>query len=279
MEKILIAVDGKSPAQSVLTFGCYLARLTRSSVTGIVLGDLQSEAKPVVRKMYDGTYLQKEIDESSDSYQRKLTFIRQASAEFTRYYDNHGIHCVVHTDTGKPARDVIQETRFADLLLVDADTSFKKNKESIPTSFVKDVLALAECPVVIAPGRFDGIEKIVVAYDGSPSSMFALKHFTYLFPSLRTRQLTIVHVDETGNHPLEHKKRLQEWLSHHYEHFDFEDLTGQAQTGLFQYLLKQKKVFIVFGAYGKHLLPGIFRHSTADLIIQTITQAIFIAHN
>jgi len=46
----------------------------------------------------------------------------------------------------------------------------------------------------------------------------------------------------------------------------------------FDYLFKRKNMFLVMGAYGRNALSQFFKRSHADLLIETVTQPIFIAH-
>lgn len=136
-------------------------------------------------------------------------------------------------------------------MIVDAETSFNEKFEGTPTVFVKDVLKDTECPVIIAPESFEGIDEIVFAYDRDKSSVFAIKQFTYLFPELGEKRTIILQVDKEGFWADEDKYNFKEWLQDHYNTIGFETLKGGAQDRLFDYLFKKKNVFVVMGAYGR----------------------------
>lgn len=184
----------------------------------------------------------------------------------------------VHRDHGVPSGDLIEESRFADAVIVDAETSFNKNFEGIPTEFIKVVLKKAECPVIIAPENFEAIDEIVFTYNGSSSSVFAIKQFTYLFPELKEKKVSIIQVNETGEWLDKDKNKFMEWLQNHYTDFHFEALKGETENVLFDHLFKRKNIFLVMGAYGRTTLSRFFKRSYADLLINTVTQPIFLAH-
>jgi hypothetical protein len=92
---------------------------------------------------------------------------------------------VLHRDRSLPASELLAESRYADLLIVDAQTSFERQYEGIPSDFARQILKESECPVVIAPQTFTEIDEIVFAYDCSASSMFAIKQFTHLIPRIQ----------------------------------------------------------------------------------------------
>jgi len=263
MEKILLAIDALNPDKNSLEFACFLARLTKSKMTGIFLDDTGMEEMAIVDKS-EGTIKSGLIEKNTRWFNEKCV------GEET----NHDLH----TDPGIPVIELILESRYADLVIVDSETSFNKPYEGSPTRFVKDFLNHAECPVVIAPESFEGIDEIVLAYNGSPSSVFAIKQFSYLFPQFSNKKISVVQVSESGKWNEKEKDKLSEWLKAHYYHFDFISLKGEADIALFDYLWKRRNVLLVMGAFGRGSISQFFKKSRAELIIKTITQPIFIAH-
>ncbi len=276
MEKILLALDGTNLHTPALDFACWLGGLTHSKITGVFLENLAAEEDLVVQDA-GRTGLAWQVDKGCDAYARKNVLVEKNIEFFKQACERRAASYAVHRDAGEPAREIVYESRFADLLVVDAETSFNKKFEGTPTAFVKDTLADAECPVIIAPENFEGIEEIVFTYDGSRSSMFAIKQFCYLLPKLDDKKVTLLRVK--NQEPAAYgEAALKEWLSSHYSSIGFETLEGDTETELLGYLLKKKNVFIVMGAFGRNMLSRFFKHSRAEIVIKTITQAIFIAH-
>jgi len=90
--------------------------------------------------------------------------------------------------------------------------------------------------------------------------------------------VTIIQVNETGEWLDKDKNKFMEWFQDHYKNLHFEALKGETENVLFDHLFKRKNMFLVMGAYGRNSLSQFFKHSHADLLINTITQPIFIAH-
>lgn len=279
MEKILIALEGAEPNREILSFGTYLSRLTRSRITGVFLENQVENERSVAQKMYDGSYTEWEVAQNAVARKEKVQQIEKSIGQFKAYYANHDIPTVVHHDKGVPVDEMLRETRFADLLVVDAGYSCTHALEKIPTAFVEEMLTRAECPIVIAPIEFDGVEEVVFAWDGSRSATFAVKLFTYLFPQLSDKKAIIVHVKEGKEGNVAGRTNMQEWMEHHYTTIQWDELTGEADVALFEYFLKKRKAFIVFGAYGRNQWSRFFRHSHAEDVIRTIPLPIFIAHH
>ena len=278
MKKILLAIDGIDIDMPAIDFACYLGRLTHSKLTGVFLENLVVEDRTVMKSVQSVKYIDWEINHESDELQQKRESIEKNILVFKEACSNRSVNYHLHRDRGVPAKEMIHESRYADLLIIDAATSFNKQFEGTPTGFVKDILEEAECPVIIAPESFEGLNEIVFAYDGSKSAMFAIKQFTYLFPELVGKKLALVQVNESGEWNNEDKYPLKEWLQNHYADFVFEALKGDPGTRLFDYLFKKKNIIVVMGSYGRNTASRFFKHSRADMLIKTIIQPIFISH-
>lgn len=278
MEKILLAIDAINPDKNALEFACYLGRLTKSKVTGVFLENLLSEERPVLKNMHGMGYVDWEVDEKSEEHRAKMGLIEKNITFFKEGCINREVSYSMYRDRGVPAHEMIEESRFADVLVVDAETSFNKRCEGTPTEFVRDILKKAECPVIIAPESFEAIDEIIFTYNGSSSSLFAIKQFTYLFPELHYKKVSILQVNQAGEWQDPDQYKFKEWLKVHYTDLHFEVLKGRTDTGLFDHLFKRKNMFLVMGAYGRNWLSQFFNRSHADLLIKTVTQPIFISH-
>lgn len=282
MEKILLAMDAANLNMKTIDFACYIARLTRSRLTGIFLeGLVDGQGRyngPEVRDALAGAW-----DSEAENPDVVPATIPAAVAEANIRRFREACVCretlsLVHRDRGIPLSEVISETRFADLLIIDAETSFSRKDHSIPGRFVKDVLEASECPVLIAPDHFEAIEEIVFAYNSTASSLYAIKQFTSLFPELRKHKISVVNVRQDETPAIEDQFKMKEWLKAHYDNVEFVILKGQASDELFGYLIDRKNTFVVMGSYGRNMLSRFFRPSQARLIIKTINMPIFIAH-
>lgn len=278
MEKILLAINAENPNPHALDFACYLANLTKSMLTGVFLENLIVDEVFVLQENYSGKEFNWEIDRNSESYREKRKMIQKNIELFRSACEKRSVRYNLHGDCGDPAGDIVRESRFADVIVLDAETTFNKTFEGVPTHFVKSVLKDTECPVIIAPESFDSIDEIIFTYNGGKSSMFAIKQFCHLFPELDDKKITVLQIEEESNSIDDEKEKFREWISGHYSSIGFETVKGDAETELFAHLLKKQNVFIVMGAYGRSALSQFFKHSRADLLIKTVTQAIFIAH-
>jgi len=276
MQKIVLAIDALNINTKALDFACFLANLTHSGLTGIFLENTLSEA-PVKEICHTSNAMIKTGDISRDELksvccEQNLNAVKEAC-------EKRNVGYTIRRCRGIPSREVIKKSRFADLMIVDSETSFLPRYEGAPTKFVKDILESAECPVIIVPDNFEKIDKIIFTYDGSKSAVFAIKQFTYTLPQFCNKPAKVIEINEQPHDDsIKEKYELKEWLKAHYSNSEFSVLHGTSKYELVDYFLKTENAFIVMGAYSRNLFSSLFKSSHADLVIKTSNAPIFIAH-
>ena len=275
MENILVALNVTKLNENTVDFACYIANLSHSKLTAIFIENTTARENLKLKKDYA---LPSEEFGSSPGNDEWTKIIDVKKKLFHQACSNRGTNCSVNDQQYLSVEDFIQETRFADLVIIDPETSYENKIESTPTHFTKSITANSECPVILVPYSFEAIEEIVFAYDGSKSSVFAIKQFMHILPELNSLPVTVVKVNTKEGEALDEADKITDLLKSHFSEIRYENLWGKPGDELFGYLLKKANVFIVMGAYGRGLLTNSFKHSTADLILKAINLPIFITH-
>lgn len=271
----MLAIDPRAVDPDALNFGIYLSDVTNSRLTGVFLENTTA-TKDRPGEAYHIPQLNTEAPVPTLTVTHPA--IDRSIQRFKDMCTNKSIRYNVHRARGIPSHEMIRESRFADLIVVDATTTFEDAIETRPTGFVRQLLKEAECPVILAPKSFDGIDEIIFTYDGSRSAAFAIKQFTYMFPQFDDRKIMILQVSGDGNWNGNDKYNFREWLQNRYSVIAFQTVQGEAESGLFDYLFSRKNAFVVMGAYGRGRLSTFFKPSHADVLIKKIAHPIFIAH-
>jgi hypothetical protein len=236
MEKIIVAVDPHQLNTNVVDFACYIAKLTRSELTAIFL-DNDREASTALRRGLTRFLHELVAEPAGEESRSRIDLTREQVDFFEGACLNRGVRASVNIDCGVPVKELIIESRFADLLIVDPELTS-----------VKELLAKSECPVVIAPYEFNGIDEILFVYDGTASSTFAIKQFAHLFPELGDMSITVAEIKtEKQVWPVLEKKKLGSFLQMHYSSIGFRVMQGNSGNELLSYLLNKKNVFVVSG--------------------------------
>jgi len=260
-------------------FACSLSRLTGSSLTGLFLENIVENEKLTVKNAYDGTYITIEADRTSSEFLAKQQSIEQNILAFNRNCQENGVKPSVLRDERRPVNEVLKESRFADLMIVDADMTFKREQDTIPSFFLRKMLRSVACPVLVVPQLYEeNIHEIIFAYDGTASSMFAMRQFTYLFPELSSRKLVVLNTSDREEAEIMMPLEMEEWLQAHYNVFLFEELHGKRLGILLDYLSPINNAILVIGAYGRGGVSRLLRESYADVLLNKIQMPLFIAH-
>ena len=279
MEKILLAMDAIKPSKNALEFACYLGRLTKSKITGVFLENLEAKERPVLKQLQRMTSLDwAEEEHTKEQMAHKEQLTEKNIALFKDGCVCRDVSFNIHHDRGAALTALVEESRYADLIVTDAELSLHKTFSGVPSEFVRTLLKTSECPVIIAPEKYEAINEIVFTYNGSRSSVYAIKQFTYLFPQLSHLKTTIIQANAAGEWHGTDKHKFSEWLKDHYTDLHFEVMQGDAGTKLFDYLFTKRNMFLVMGAYGRNALSEFFVKNPADFLIKVVTQPIFIAH-
>ena len=279
MENILLVMNGAKPDMCTLDFACYVAAITHSEITAL-LGALIKESEiPVQKELFALPYVETivagDIPENRNIYKS----LEESGKLVGEACMNRNVCFNVRRNFKISAAEIIRESRFADLIIINPETSMSGENEGSPTRFVKEILTAAECPVILSPYSFDGISELAFTYDGSEDSVFAIKQFTHLFPALNTKSVSVIHIDHNGRQPLQEMDKLMALLTPHYSDLKFVRLVGDPGNELFNFLLGKKEMFVVMGAFGRNPVSCFLWQSTAELSLKTVNLPFFVAHN
>jgi len=283
MEKVLILIDSQNFRPQLLDFAASMVNgHGKTKITGVFLSGNPLAAAPGIRSV-GGQIFVEEITMTEEEINQRKRDVEHSIALFKDACLQRELVAAVHNEDGNPLENIIKESRFADLIITDPSITFSGEK-TIPSRFIKELLAKTECPVLIAPEYFDQVDEIVFAYDGSKSSVFAIKQFFYLMPSFADKKMVILHVVEPGKSQEEDPMRdtlFEEWLKMKCSRYSTVTIAGDSRDGLFNYFMDHSgdnNKLLITGAYGRGILSSFFRPSTADLVLKAIDIPVFISH-
>lgn len=276
MKKIIYVADALNLHLENLDFAGYMCGLANSKLLAVFLENNEAEMR--TETMIRTAAVNAGLNVAEETLSLKQHTCDTNIQRFKTACEMKGIDCVVHRDRGNPLAEVLLESRYADLLLLNVGTSFNSYYEETPSDFVKDVMTDAECPVILMPDNFSGIGELVFTYDGKPASVHAIKQFTWLFPQLSELKTVVISINPEEV-SADERYKFREWMHAHYNYLDFLSTDGNVKMGLVELLFERDKAFVVMGAYGRTMLSNFFKPSHANPVIKMINQAIFIAHN
>lgn len=275
MKKILAVFDGVNYSNHTASFGIDLARQTNSLLVGVFLHDLTysrfvyTYAWDVPTQYYYGF---QEIEEEENLK------IKSNSEVFRKQCEKAGIKHKLHLDNGVPIQELLKECAFADLLLIDTTTSFLKIGDNMPSIFLKDLLSEAKIPVMILPDMEQPVNRAIIAYDGSDSSVYALKMYSYLFPEWENLPTNIVTVNHSTSNHIPKNRDLKDLADLHFRNITYSVFNGEPETELTKFVKKHPDSIVVMGAYARSTWSRMFHASVSNKILKEVKSTLFIAH-
>ena len=281
MRRLLLLTDALDLKAGLLDFACYIARQEKSKLVGVFVEEHQLDARPSVKSLGGRMYVE-EITRTEDEVLKDAADVARNIRSFQDGCMKREVNSVVHHYTQDVFKSVIHETRYADLMILDPAVNLG-SEDTIPSDFAISLLRSSECPVVIAPEDEAQIDEIVFAFDGSKSSVFAIKQFCNFMPQFTNRKITVVHINKVtpGESHNTERALFNEWLAMHFSEVAFVELSGDPQDELFKYFMEQKernnKMFVT-GAYGRSFISSLLKPSAADLVLKAFDFPVFITH-
>lgn len=209
--------------------------------------------------------------------EKEAVVSENAAARFREFCIKNSIEFRLHEKQGNLHSDELKkETRFADLLLFSSN-SFRENADpDLVYEYTQYIAHHAECPVMILPAAFNRPENMILAYDGSPSSVFAIKQLAYIQPALATLDTLLVCMNTEEEMP--DKDYIQELAALHYKDLTFFKVDIDAGKHFAPWLEDQEKTLLVAGSFGRNMISDLFRKSFICDIINAHKMPVFVAH-
>lgn len=279
MKRIIAAVDALKFSIPQMEAFNYITRQADGELTVLFLENITGYGVKIANSYAetDDRYLEK-VAAAAMEYREKITV--EKINELKNICSDLGLEMKLKEASGHPGEEVVRESSYADLLLINHDTSFALlgSAETDPPVFVKDMLAKAQCPVIVMPETFVRPREIIFSYNGSSSSMYAIRRFTNLFPEYWDMPVTVVYVDEEDKGVIPGEASLKAYLEPHYEDTTYTLLKGSPSSAFLSLLRTRRDCIVTFGAYGRNPLSRFFHRSDADSILRTLDIPLFITH-
>jgi nucleotide-binding universal stress UspA family protein len=276
MKKIIAAFDGLKYSESTASYAIEISKKYNGKIFGIFLEDFTYHSYSITDLARD------DYPEQHAAQLNKMDAEMRENAikHFSQQCEEHGLIYSIHRNKNIAIRELLHETRFGDLVIIQNNETLTHYSENAPTTFIEDLLSRTECPVLVVPPRFEKIGKIIFLYDGQASSVFAIKQFSYLLPEQQGIPVELLCVKKQGeNDRLPDSHYLREWLKLYYDDVRYTTLIGSSHEEILNFLKEQTtNSLVALGAYERGSISRMIHHSLADIIIKEINLPLFISH-
>ena len=279
MKKFIAAIDGLKYSESTTAYAVHLAKQTNAHLVGILLDDFTYHSYKIYDLVGDdeGVSTQKlEIFEEKDRQTREV-----AKDRFEAACQDAALNYSIHHDRSIAIQELLHESIYADLLVVHSRETLTHYQEKVPSRFMRDLLSEVQCPVLIVPEHFRPVDELVLLYDGQPSSVFAIRMFSYIFPSLKYLPTMVLSVNsEKQTLHVPDNRLMKEFMKRHYPKAEYKVVKGTPEDEIARELRdKGRDIMVVLGAYQRGMVSRWFRPSMADVLMEEVNAPLFIAHS
>jgi nucleotide-binding universal stress UspA family protein len=278
MNKIIAAFDGLKFSKITLAYAIDITKKCHGHLVGISLEDFT----------YRGFMLNDTADKKGFSEEKMKVLMEEdkkkrkaSSLKFEEACQKANISYSIHHDKSIALRELLHESIYADLMIIDSRETLTRYNEKLPTRFISDLLTDVQCPVMLVGRDYHPIGKTAFLYDGKPSAAYAIRMFSYIGEDLKDLPAEIITVSkgDEANKPAD-TYLLEELMKRHFPKTSYVSLKGEAEDEIVKYLKSQKEhMLIVAGAYRRGAVSRWFRPSMADTLMIHLNYPLFIAHN
>lgn len=273
MKKLIIAFDGDNFSEGAFEFARKINDLQPILLTGVFVP--QAELAGLWGYAGGVAGMSVPLVESYDP-----DIIKNTVAKFEKRCIDNGIDFRIHKDTDDFAlNELMQETVFADLLILGSEKFYKELGVTMPNDYLKGTLHTIKCPVIVVPEKFDFPENIILSYDGSENSVIAIKQFTYLFPELSAKPSVLVYADSDIDKDFPERILIEELTARHYSDLTLQKMDVNPGDYLNSWITGKKSAILICGAYGRSGLSQLFKKSFVSDIIASHSMPVFIGHS
>ncbi|MFN3530314.1 MAG: universal stress protein [Bacteroidia bacterium] len=277
MDKILLVVDQSINAGDQLEQAFRMAREHNAVLTGLFVQDLTLVdyytvlgGEPVY---YEHTFeiIKESLNESEKKTVQNINY-------FVEQCKNAGVRFKVHFQKGDPVSELVNESRYADLMLMGYHAYNTLSMEG-DQQLVKDMLSKSRCPMLLLPEKGYNPDGVVLCYDGSDSSLRAIEAFYHNFrPKCKDWPVYFVRVFDKNVEADAIDGSLIELLQLRFNQLQLVDLHGKPKDEIPYFAGQKGNMLVVMGAYGGSGIARFFSGSTADHILRTGNLLTYITH-
>jgi nucleotide-binding universal stress UspA family protein len=270
MKKVILPFDGGKFSEGAFAFAISLNDIHPILLTGIFLSQLDF-SKFFLFPPSDSQGIATEKDTEEKNIQRNIE-------QFSSLCFQNNIQFKIHANLEEFAiPELTKETRFADLLIIGSEIFFKHISKEDSTLFLEDTLQHTECPVLVVPEKYYLPSQNILAYDGSASSVFAIKQFAYLFPHLCSNKTILVYAGEQ-NEDIPAQVNIEELATSHFSNLAITLLSTKRKKNLNEWIMDRENPILVSGSFGRSGFSYLFIKSFVINIIDAHKTPVFIAH-
>ena len=271
-KQVLFVCAGKEFPQGAFNFLVSMQQQEPVHVLGLFFNPIDIDAMVAVSQLpVQAPYERLRHREHEIMEANKAFFVTQCENHYINYK-------ILPYDEQWDKSILVKESRFSDVLLLSGELFYSDISARQPNTYLNEALCGTECPVLVIPEGYKQCDHLLMAYDGSKESLFAIKQFCYLFPQLTDLPTEMVYARDEPSDDIPDLERLRQYTRQHFDAMGFAKLQFKAAHYFATWIGEKKHTMLVSGSYGRSPFSYLAKHSFAQEVIHEHKIPLFIAH-
>jgi len=282
IKRILVALDPDRDTPAATRYAIRLAKRFDAELTGLAVVDVSNLNTVIGVAGYGseayGRDLWAELAGETQEVAEKLLNSFKSSVE------KAGVR---HRDVrkeGASADMIIEEMKYHDLLVLGRDSRFFYNEPYKDTKTLAKVVKGGVAPTLVVTEEYREIEKIMIAFDGSPPAARSLKGFVHLLPYGKDIDIELVNI--AGGESSEAMEKsstvlnlAEKYLKAHNFSYIIKTVLEKGDAGqrILDRQLKQNPDLLILGAHSVSAVKRAAFGSTTHFMITNTQGPLFLS--
>lgn len=272
MKKILVILNGPFTPQHVVNAAISIAKST-SSLLHVVFLNYSFQIADYNYPFPNDLSLTRNRLTGKTLTEENADLLSNSVNIFKHECETMNVGFVIDAEIEISLGKLIEYSAFSDFILADG-------KADLYQYHLVDILVNSQCPVYLITKDIKLPEIIILAYDGSYSSIKAIKMFSYVFSELKNLPTFLVHISPDRNEiVVPEEENLKLWARKHFANIQIKIFHGETEKELVSFISSHPNSLVVMGAYGRTALSRLFHKSLASTVISNTESSLYISHN
>jgi nucleotide-binding universal stress UspA family protein len=276
IKNILVAIDGSEHSRSALEHALWFAQRFDATLTGLHVIDIVSLEGPFLHDISGSLGFEPYIDFSSKLREVLEQRGQNLLQEFTERCQEVGVPVETASSIGLIANEICEHARTHDLVVIGRRGLNERFSTGLLGGTTESITRKCPKPVLVCPINFGGIERPLLAYDGSPRASGAMQ-LAADFCASTGFPLSVLHV---AHDPASGEKVLAEAMRY-LESYRLETSTnvisGAAPEEIVSAIGSERYDLLFIGAYGHSRIVEMVLGSTTEFVLRNASCPVFLS--
>ncbi len=276
-KKIVIGLDPSDYTKTALNIAIRRARELGSVLVGVTVVNTE-DIKDSVGGAPVGAihYAEKAVEKNLTLAQKRA---QDLIANFEKVCSENNVKYESFIKDGDPAKEIIEEARTADLIIIGIKTHFRLEHPDVEGETLEKLLKESVAPVMAVTEKPNLPTKLLIAYDGSTQAAKAMREYVHISHMLPfAKKAYLLNVTDNIEEGMKLLKKAESYLRLYGLDVEKVIKSGDPADVIFNTAKELGDALIIMGAYGHSSLKDIFFGSTAEKIIKDGSFPIFVYH-